>query len=246
MVFSSFLDKWDEARAAEDDAAKRADKVTLGASLAFDEASEDARLDSLQHLAMKHCNSADKFYAPPRRLREDFKLDDGLLTFPSAISTETPANNLVHARVIESKGQQVAVVVLPHWNAPVWSYHSFTRYFAKLGLTAVEVALPYHGLRARNTSSISDYFLSANLGRTIRSVRQAVIDTRDVITWLNHRGHDRVALVGLSLGSCVAGLVAAHDPRIPCSALVQLPETSRKSCGPVAQQGTFAARSRQN
>jgi hypothetical protein len=82
------------------------------------------------------------------------------------------------------------------------------------------MALPYHGLRARNGSSVSDHFLSANLGRTIRSVRQAVIDTRDVVTWLQQRGHDRVVLIGLSLGSCVAGLVAAHDARIACSALV--------------------------
>jgi pimeloyl-ACP methyl ester carboxylesterase len=220
MLFSSFLDKWDEARAAEDDEAKLAEKIMLGASLAFDGAAEDAGLDSLQHLVLKHCSRADKFYASPRGMREDFEFDGDLLTFPSAISTETAANNLVRARILESKKRRSAVVILPHWNAATWSYHNFARYFAKFGFTAVEVALPYHGLRTRSASSISDHFLSANLGRTIRSVRQAAIDTKDVVTWLNQRGHDRVALIGLSLGSCVAGLVAAHDPRILCSALV--------------------------
>jgi pimeloyl-ACP methyl ester carboxylesterase len=220
MIFTSFLDKWDEARAAEDDATKLVEKVTFGASLAFDDASQNAGFDAFQQLVFKHRESADKFYASLRQLRDDFTFDGDLLTFTSAIPTETPANNLVRARVLESKRRRVAVVILPHWNAPVWSYRKFTEYFDKLGLTAVEIALPYHGLRARNASSISDYFLSANLGRTIRSVRQAVIDTRDVVTWLNQRGYDRIALIGLSLGSCVAGLVAAHEPRIFCSALV--------------------------
>jgi len=76
------------------------------------------------------------------------------------------------------------VVVLPHWSAPTWAYYGFIRHFARLGLTAVEVALPYHGERTPEGSLIADHFLSANLGRTIRSVRQAVVDTKDIVTWL--------------------------------------------------------------
>jgi pimeloyl-ACP methyl ester carboxylesterase len=220
MIFSSFLDKWDEARAAEDDTAKLVENVTLGASLAFDEAPGHVELNAFKQLVLKQQDNAHQYYASARNLRKDFNFDGDLLTFPSAVLTETAPNNLVRARVRGPGKRRVAVVILPHWNAPAWSYHSFAGYFAKLGFTAVEVTLPYHGLRTRNASLISDYFLSPNLGRTIRSVRQSVIDTRDVITWLNLRGHDRVVLIGLSLGSCIAGLVAAHDPRVTCSALV--------------------------
>jgi hypothetical protein len=111
------------------------------------------------------------------------------------------------------------VIVLPHWSAPTWAYQGLARHLSRVGLTAVEVALPYHGVRTREGALIADYFLSANLGRTIRSVRQAVVDTTDIVTWLTLRGYDRIAVIGLSLGSCIAGLVGAHDPRVRCSAL---------------------------
>jgi hypothetical protein len=101
MVFSSFLDRWDEAQAAEDDRAKAAEQVALGASLAFDEASE-VDFDTFQHLARKHCEDSDKFYAPSALIRDDLGYDGDQLTFPSAILTETPANNLVRARVMTS------------------------------------------------------------------------------------------------------------------------------------------------
>jgi hypothetical protein len=174
----------------------------------------------LQRLALEQCARAGEFYASPRPGRKDFAFDGDLLTFQSAISTEAPESDLVRARVIESTTRRGAVIVLPHWSAQTWAYHGFIRHFSRLGLTAVEVALPYHGLRMREGATIADHFLSANVGRTIRSVRQAVIDTSDIITWLLQRGHDRVAVIGLSLGSCVAGLVGAHDPRVRCSALL--------------------------
>lgn len=58
------------------------------------------------------------------------------------------------------------------------------------------------------------------MGRTIRSVRQAVVDSRRVIDWLHQRNYQKVGLIGISLGSCVAGIVAAHDARIRASALM--------------------------
>jgi hypothetical protein len=220
FFLSSSLDRWDEERAAEDDAAKLVEQVEWGASLAFKEAPQDVGLAAFQRLVLEHCNRADEFYSSPRASRDDFAFDGELLTFSSAISTETPESDLVRARVIESRRRRAAVVVLPHWSAPTWAYYGFIRHFARLGLTAVEVALPYHGERTREGSLIADHFLSANLGRTIRSVRQAVVDTKDIVTWLRQRGHEHVAVIGLSLGSCIAGLVGAHDPRVRCAALL--------------------------
>ena len=220
MSFLSSLDRWDEEKASMDDAAKLVEGVEWGTSLAFSEAPPEAGLDVLQRLALERCARAGEFYASPRPSRPDFAFDGDLLTFQSAISTEAPESDLVRARVIESTKRRGAVVVLPHWSAQTWAYHGFIKHFSRMGLTAVEVALPYHGLRMREGAVIADHFLSANLGRTIRSVRQAVIDTSDIVTWLLQRGHDRVAVIGLSLGSCVAGLVGAHDPRVRCSALL--------------------------
>ena len=148
-----------------------------------------------------------------------YKFESDVLSFPSDVVTETAANNVVTAQVHLGRNRRNAVILLPHWNAPTGAYRSFARHLVRFGLTAVELSLPYHGSRNRNGAAISDYFLSPNIGRTIRSVRQSVLDTKGVVDWLCQRGYRNIGLIGASLGSCVAGLVAAHDTRVCASAL---------------------------
>ncbi|MBB4189334.1 esterase/lipase [Sinorhizobium terangae] len=61
--------------------------------------------------------------------------------------------------------------------------------------------------------------LSSNLGRTIQSVRQAVWDGRKLIRWLKSEDYREVSVLGMSLGSWVAGLIAAHDPGVSKASL---------------------------
>ena len=156
----------------------------MGASLAFADADEHASVATFAGLARKHCAEASHFYSASAVGPADFNLADGVLTFRSAVATETKENDIVRARIYPARRPTNAVVILPHWNAPMWGYARFCSYLVRLGLTAVELCLPYHGLRNRPDTRSSDYFLSANLGRTIRSVRQAVLDTRAVFDWL--------------------------------------------------------------
>ena len=60
----------------------------------------------------------------------------------------------------------------------------------------------------------ADYMLSPNLGRTLQSVRQAVLDCRAALDWLETQGYTRLAVLGTSLGSCIALIAMAHDSRI--------------------------------
>ena len=76
---------------------------------------------------------------------------------------------------------------------------------ARQGLTVVEIAMPYHLERARPGSPLADDMLSPNLGRTLQSVRQAVVDGRQLIRILQRVGYRRVSVLGFSLGSWVAG-----------------------------------------
>jgi len=83
------------------------------------------------------------------------------------------------------------------------------------------MALPYHLERSRPGAPHVADMLSANLGRTLRSMRQAVLDARDVIHWLKTEGGYReVAVLGISLGSWIAGLVAAYDEAVSKAALL--------------------------
>jgi pimeloyl-ACP methyl ester carboxylesterase len=219
-MLGAFLDRWDERQAAGDDGNRPAETMTLDTSLAFRGTDEPASYETLSTLVQNGIANATHFYAAAPRDVSEFSLDGDILRFRSAIATETESNNIVYARVYEAKKRRGAVIILPHWNSALWGYQTFSRHLMRLGLTAVELTLPYHGCRNKAGGIFSDYFLSANVGRTIRSVRQGVLDAKGVLDWLNLRGYQKFGLIGLSLGSCVAGLVAAHDDRVRASALL--------------------------
>jgi pimeloyl-ACP methyl ester carboxylesterase len=76
------------------------------------------------------------------------------------------------------------------------------------------MSLAYHDVRMPPELDRADYHVSSNLGRTIAATRQSVIDVRSCIDWLESQGYERIAILGSSLGSCVAFIAAAHEPRI--------------------------------
>jgi pimeloyl-ACP methyl ester carboxylesterase len=65
----------------------------------------------------------------------------------------------------------------------------------------------------------ADYIVSANVARTMQVCRQAVVDARRAVAWLAREGYERIGILGTSLGSCLAMLTAAHEPRIRAQAL---------------------------
>ena len=82
-----------------------------------------------------------------------------------------------------------------------------------LGISALRISLPYHDHRMPAELHRADYAVSSNVGRTIDATRQAVVDVRSCVDWLQSQGYNRIGLVGTSLGSCYAFLASAHDPR---------------------------------
>jgi dienelactone hydrolase len=74
--------------------------------------------------------------------------------------------------------------------------------------------LPYHEHRRPPELERADHLVSTNVGRTIQSMRQAVLDTRAAVRWLRSQGHERIGILGTSVGSCIAFLAFAHEPGI--------------------------------
>jgi hypothetical protein len=180
--------------------------------------SDEAYLIELNRLALA---DSDSFYdyAAPR----DFNLDSNLLTFTSPVRTRWPENNKVHAQWFpavarDGRRSRRAVLILPHWNAPAGAHSGLARGIQKLGISALRVSLPYHDFRMPAELKRADYAVSSNIGRTIDATRQAVIDSRACLDWLQAEGYERLGIVGTSLGSCYAFLTAAHDPRLRVNA----------------------------
>jgi dienelactone hydrolase len=139
------------------------------------------------------------------------------LRFTSPVKTPFPENNLVNARWFPARGRR-AVVLLPHWNSDALAYSSLCRLLNYMGIAVLRLSMPYHDIRRPAEIDRADYAVSANIGRTLDSVRQGVIDVRCCLDWLESQGYNRLGIVGTSLGSCYAFIATAHDPRIQVAA----------------------------
>lgn len=153
----------------------------------------------------------------------DFKPENSSLSVETRVSwtsqIETPdaVNNTVRARFFppqKPQKRQRAVVVLPHWNAPADSYVSLCKLLNKVGIAALRLTLPYHEERMPPDLERADHLVSANLGRTLQTTRQAVLDTRAAVKWLKQNDFDYVGIIGTSVGSATAFLAMIHDADI--------------------------------
>jgi hypothetical protein len=148
---------------------------------------------------------------------KDWRLDGSLLSFTSPIKTIYPANNTVHGRYFPTDSHGRVVLVLPQWNSDARGHLALCRMLNFFGLSALRLSLPYHDLRMPEDLVRADYMLSPNLGRTLQAVRQAVVDSRAALDWLESKGYTKFAILGTSIGSCVALITTAHDSRIRLS-----------------------------
>jgi hypothetical protein len=135
------------------------------------------------------------------------------LRFTSPVRTPYPENDLVNARWFPAEGKR-AVIVLPHWNANGIAYNALGPLLNRFGISMLRLSKPYHDIRRPQETARSDYAVSPNICRTIDAARQAILDIRCCIDWLQQQGKDSVGLIGTSLGSCYAFLASAHDPRL--------------------------------
>jgi hypothetical protein len=135
------------------------------------------------------------------------------LRFTSPVRTPYAENNLVNARWFPARGRR-ALVILPQWNSDAESHNGLARIFSLLGIASLRLSMPYHDVRKPAETERADYAVSANVGRTLDAARQAVIDVRCCLDWLESRGYSELGIVGTSLGSCYAFLASAHDRRL--------------------------------
>jgi dienelactone hydrolase len=170
----------------------------------------------------------DAFFTPPVTGAYTFTPADtaaqargeaGTLRFPSALVTPYEANNVVQGRLFKAGDQRRAVVVLPQWNSDAGGHIGLSRLFAKVGITALRLSLPYHDVRMPPELARADFIVSSNIVRTLQACRQAVLDARRALWWLRDQGYERLGMVGTSLGSCLAMLTTTHEPLVRAQAL---------------------------
>ena len=140
------------------------------------------------------------------------------LRFTSAVRTRYPENDQVNARWFPAADRagrpRQALIVMPQWNADAFSHNALCEIFNRFGISCLRLSKPYHDIRRPPELTRSDYAVSANLGRTMASCRQAVVDIRSCVDWLAGQGYEQFGVLGTSLGSCYGFIAAAHDARL--------------------------------
>jgi dienelactone hydrolase len=156
-----------------------------------------------------------------KRLAMEGKLEPAqFLRFTSPVTTRYPENDVVNARWYPAPSEKQvgkpkrAIIVMPQWNADAFSHNALCTLFNRFGISALRLSKPYHDIRRPAELERSDYAVSANVGRTIEACRQAVVDIRSCLDWLESQGYEQFGVLGTSLGSCYAFIAAAHDARL--------------------------------
>jgi hypothetical protein len=160
-----------------------------------------------------------------KQLAQDGKLEKAqFLRFTSPVRTPYPENDLVNARWYPAPPERMqgkpkqAMIVMPQWNADAFSHNALCSLFNRFGISALRLSKPFHDIRRPAETDRSDYAVSANIGRTLAAGRQAAVDVRCCLDWLESQGYEQFGILGTSLGSCYAFIAGAHDARLKVNA----------------------------
>jgi len=160
-----------------------------------------------------------------KEMAEKGELDSAqFLRFTSPVRTPYPENDLVNARWYPAPTEKQigkpkqAIIVMPQWNADAFSHNALCSLFNRFGISALRLSKPYHDIRRPAELERSDYAVSSNIGRTIAACRQAVVDIRCCLDWLEAQGYEQFGILGTSLGSCYGFIASAHDARLRVNA----------------------------
>ena len=218
-IYAQWMDRW-ERKLATRDTNRVVRPFEWGtdwlARLSFPACPASPNGDSaacLGRFADEAVAQSDRFFAyDPVR---DYRLEGEELVFTSPVATPYAGNNLARARWFPApKDEGRALVVLPQWNSDPNGHVGLAKLLNRFGISALRMTMAYHAERRPPETERADYHCSSNVGRTIHASRQSVIDVRACLDWLAARGYQRVGILGTSLGSCVAFIATAHDPRV--------------------------------
>lgn len=90
-------------------------------------------------------------------------------------------------------------------------------FLEKLGMDVALFVLPFHGPRGGRRLGELPPFPGAEPRITNEGFRQAMADFRDFVGWLSARGHQKIGVMGMSLGGYSTALATTLEPRLDFS-----------------------------
>lgn len=137
----------------------------------------------------------------------------GTYSFNSQIKSEHHVNNIVQSEFNEYENAGANVIVINGWRADgiEGAANLFLKPFCERKFNVYFYSLPYHLHRVPEGSYNGEYFISANIGRTLLAVKQAVTDVRNLIRWIKKNRTGKIILAGISMGGYITNLVSTQE-----------------------------------
>ena len=155
---------------------------------------------------------------------EDFRREDsGTISWrsPADSVARFPMNGRVRVALFPTDREAPTVIMLHAlMSASDAGYRLWARRFNALGWNAAFVHLPFHYSRRPPGHLNGELCFTADLILTGDTLRQAVVDIRQLLTWLRSQGSLEFGLLGTSYGGWVAALLAALEPDLRFLALL--------------------------
>jgi pimeloyl-ACP methyl ester carboxylesterase len=169
---------------------------------------------------LSHCEPLDHrgYYGLPEELKKRpatvWKRDGNILSWTSPLQGEHVENNTARARLHEpEKPEKAPTLILLHalMSANDLGYRKIAARYNKRGWNVLFPHLPYHYSRTPKKHSNGSLAITSDLIRNAETLRQSVIELRQLIRWSKRRGSGRVALLATSYGAWVAALTLSLE-----------------------------------
>jgi hypothetical protein len=148
----------------------------------------------------------------------------GFLQWQSPVKTAFPENDTARARVFLSPsgfGSPTVIFLHALMSASDFGYRRIAARLNRRGWNAVLMHLPYHYSRIPRGHFNGALALTANLPQNAETLRQAVIEVRQLIDFFRVNGCHDFGLIGTSYGGWVAALLSFLEPDLRFVTLLQ-------------------------
>jgi pimeloyl-ACP methyl ester carboxylesterase len=159
------------------------------------------------------CLRRDQFFAVTTEIPA-IRSQGTLLCWPTPVPSRYPENNRVWAKVFWAGNDRqrfrapTVILLRALMSTGEFGYRRIAARFNARGWNAVLVELPYHSRRRPPGMPNGALALTADLPHNGETLRQAVIEVRELMAWFRAQGCPEFGLIGTSYGGWIGALVS--------------------------------------
>ena len=151
-------------------------------------------------------------------------IEPTLLSWSSPLDSGFSENDIARARVfLSGQGWSAPTVFFLHalMSASDFGYQHIARRFNQMGWNAVLVHLPFHYTRVPSRYLNGALALTSELIRNAETIRQAVMEIRQLLELFRAQGADRFGLIATSYGGWIGAILLSLEQDFEFAALLQ-------------------------